>query len=385
MPVHDPSSSRAENSALAGYKIAILTNARMGEQQSTTSMIGYGELLLDAARRAGAHVSEWRCLSLLSRLPLPQRWLKLATQIDRFLLTPIAFMGRRADLVHVADHGNSIYLPFVCARKTVVTVHDLIPFLARDGRIAGFTPSFFGRLAMHATLFCLMRTGTLISPSTSTIRDLTAYLPRRRAETLLLSNAVFLPLRRESPAVVAEFRRRYDIKADAPLVLHLGRGFYKNRDFVLEVFAQVRKSAPKARLLLVGALEPALEHRAAQLGLTDALCVIGQVPRDDMAALYSSANVLLFPSLYEGFGYPVVEAGLCGTPVVCSDGGSLAEVARGATALPLAAGAAGFAKAVLAALDAPPQFVAPICTQDDWIGRHHALYAALLIRQDTPG
>lgn len=380
MPVTEQSFARAKNKPLAGYKIAVLTNARMGEQRS---MIGYGELLLDAARGTGAHVTEWRCLSFLSRLPLSKRWLKLALQIDRFLLTPFAFMGRRADLVHVADHGNAIYLPFVRARKTVVTVHDLIPFLARDGRLAGFTPSFLGRLAMRATLFCLMRTGTLISPSTSTIRDLIAYLPGRSEQTRMVPNAVFQPLERVSLTEIADFRRSHNIKADAPLVLHVGRGFYKNRGFVLEVFARVRQSNPEARLLLVGTLEPALASRAAQLGLNDELCIISEVPRDYMAALYSSANVLLFPSLYEGFGYPVVEAGLCGTPVVCSDCGSLAEVAREATVLPLAAGAADFAKAVLAALDAPPQFVAPICTQDDWIGRHHTLYAELLIRPET--
>lgn len=209
------------------------------------------------------------------------------------------------------------------------------------------------------------------------------YLPNRRRETQLLPNAVFQSLCRVSPKVASDFRRKYDINADAHLILHVGRGFYKNREFVLEVFAKVRQTKPEVRLLLVGALEPSLENRAAELGLIGSLHIINQVPTDEMSALYSAASVLLFPSLYEGFGYPVVEAGLCGTPVVCSDSGSLAEVARQATVLPLSVGAEGFANAVLTAIHASPQFVPPICTKEDWIARHQTLYAQLLDRQDT--
>lgn len=363
------------NHLLTGFHIAILTNADMGDQ---LSMIGYGELLLVAARKTGARVSEWKCLSLFGRLPLPGRWHKLALQIDRFILTPFALLGRRADLVHVTDHGNSIYLPLLRSGHTVVTVHDLIPFLARDGQLAGFKPSVLGRLAMRVTLACLMRAGTLIAPSHSTIRDLMDYLPRRKVPTRMIPNAVFLTLERTSTAVATSFRNKLDLNPDAPLILHVGRNFYKNRAFVLEVFALVRQSVPTARLLLVGALERGLEKRAAELGLTELLCVINKVPRDEMAAMYTAANVLLFPSIYEGFGFPVVEAGLCGTPVVCSDSGSLAEFAQAATVLPLSAGVEHFAKAVVAAIDSPRRLVAPICTPDEWFGSHEALYRELL-------
>lgn len=376
--MRDHSVSGVRTNDLAGCHIAILTNARIGDQRSTSSMIGYGELLLDGARKTGARVSEWRCMSLTAKLPLRGRWMKLALQIDRFILTPFSLIGRRADLVHVADHGNSIYLPFLRAGKTVVTVHDLIPFLARDGLLRGFRPSVFGLLLMQFTLFCLERVGVLIAPSRSTAQDMMTYLPLKGAETHIIPNAVFLPMERVSVAAASDFRSRHDLQADTKVILHLGRSFYKNRGFVLEIFAHVRRTVPEACLLLVGAIEPRLETQAAELGVTDGMRVIDQLPREEIATLYTSSNVLLFPSLYEGFGYPVIEAGLCGTPVVCSDGGSLAELAQKAKVLPLSAGAANFAKAVITAMNAPRQLVAPICTTEDWFKRHAVLYGQLL-------
>lgn len=323
-----PRGARAGACAMTPATIAILTNARAADQRS---MIGYGELLLDAARQGGARVVEWRGASLFARLPLRGRARKLALNLDRFVVTPLALLGRRADIVHVVDPGNCIYLPLTRHRHSIVTVHDLIPHLAAAGRLQGFRPTATGRLLMARILRRLARVDRIVCVSQATRRDLLEIAGVDPDRVSVIPNAVFQPMAPAAPEACRALRARHAIPEGAPLVLHVGRNFYKNRPMVLEVFARVRAARPEARLVLVGALEPALRAQAGRLGLTDALHVLDFVAREDMAALYTTASVLLFPSLYEGFGLPVLEARMCGTPVVCSDAGSLPEVAGSRT------------------------------------------------------
>ena len=140
----------------------------------------------------------------------------------------------------------------------------------------------------------------------------------------VIHNAVFQPMEPASAEACADLRARLGLPSEAPLILHVGRNWYKNRETVLEVTAKVRETRPDVHLVMVGALTPALADQAARLGLTDALHVLDRVTQEDMPTLYTTAAVLLFPSHYEGFGLPVLEAQMCGTPVVCSDKGGTA-------------------------------------------------------------
>jgi len=79
--------------------------------------------------------------------------------------------------------------------------------------------------------------------------------------------------------------------------------------------------APGVYLVVVGSLTPAIEAQAERLGVGPALHVTERIESADMATLYTTAAVLLFPSHYEGFGLPDRAAQICGTPVVCSDRG----------------------------------------------------------------
>ena len=124
--------------------LAILTNARAADQRS---MIGYGELLLGAARASGREAVEVRPVSALgAALPAEMKGglRKVAGNLDRFGLSPLAMLGRRAEVVHVVDPGNAVYLPLIRHRRSIVTVHDMIPYLARDGRLQGWQPTRTG-------------------------------------------------------------------------------------------------------------------------------------------------------------------------------------------------------------------------------------------------
>lgn len=352
-------------------KIAILTNASAADQRS---MIGYGELLMETARRTGADVVEWRGASLLSRLPLPYKLRKLALNLDRFVISPLKLFGRRADLVHVVDPGNCIYLPLTRHRKSLVTVHDMIPYLARDGKLQGWRPTAPGRWLLNQITKSLARTDHIICVSHTTKLDLLSYMEIPEHRISVIHNAVFQPMKPASLEVCAELRNRLGIPPDATLILHVGRSFYKNREAVIEVLAQVRLSRPDVHVIMVGALTRELEEQASRLGLKDFLHVLHAVGVQDMAALYTTAAVLLFPSLYEGFGLPVIEAQMCGTPVVCSDAGALPEVAHSSSVVPACDGIHGLTSAVLEALNEPR--VTQSRTGDSllWKQRHQELY-----------
>ncbi|EIT84632.1 mannosyltransferase [Fictibacillus macauensis ZFHKF-1] len=124
---------------------------------------------------------------------------------------------------------------------------------------------------------------------------------------------------------------RYGITS--PFVLYTGGAeVHKNVPAIIRSFAKATPLLKKShQLVLAGEIYPhmklLLEREAARSHITDSLVFTGYVPDDVLIQLYSSADVFLFPSLYEGFGLPVLEAMACGTPVVTSDVASLPEVA----------------------------------------------------------
>jgi glycosyltransferase involved in cell wall biosynthesis len=115
-------------------------------------------------------------------------------------------------------------------------------------------------------------------------------------------------------------------EAGYPYLLYVGNHKpHKNLARLLRAFAQVRED-PSLRLLLAGTVEPDLLTLARTVGVADRLVFLGDVPDERLPALYRGAVALVFPSLYEGFGLPPLEAMACGTPVLSSLMTSLPEV-----------------------------------------------------------
>jgi glycosyltransferase involved in cell wall biosynthesis len=110
----------------------------------------------------------------------------------------------------------------------------------------------------------------------------------------------------------------------------------KNRPRLIRAYARLRERGLESPLVIVG--QPAWEYEAeyelvTRRGLSEHVKFLGYVPDEDMPALYSGASVFAFPSLYEGFGLPVLEAMACGAPVVTSQGSATQEVAGDAALL----------------------------------------------------
>lgn len=116
------------------------------------------------------------------------------------------------------------------------------------------------------------------------------------------------------------------------LILYVGRADpYKNLTGLIEAFSCARQAGlPPAQLVIAGAPDPRYPEAgllAKSLGLTDAVHWTGYLDEDALVNTYQAADLLVLPSRYEGFGLPVVEAMACGVPVICSNRGSLPEVA----------------------------------------------------------
>lgn len=134
--------------------------------------------------------------------------------------------------------------------------------------------------------------------------------------------------------VDASFRPEGDLHdAGGPYLLCVGnRKLHKNEERVVEAFAMSGLAGP-LRLVFTGEPSPELERVIASHRLQARVVFAGRVPEASLPGLYRGATALLFPSLYEGFGLPVIEAFACGTPVVTSNTTSLPEVAADAALL----------------------------------------------------
>jgi glycosyltransferase involved in cell wall biosynthesis len=367
--------------------IAVVTNAQAAQQMS---MLGYGELVLEAARAVTPNPLELRASSKLSVLfgdhlrRASSR--KLLRDAERYVISPLSLAGKRANIVHVIDPGNSIYLQFMRYRKSIVTVHDTIPYHCLAGNLSGFRPSRLGALVMKLILRELQRVDRIVCVSEATRQDLLDLLPLDAARVLTIPNAVFQPMTRAPEAERNTLRAELGIPVSAPLILHVGRNFYKNRKTVLEVFANLRRSHPTAILAFVSEETPELREKLETLSLKRSVRFLGLMPQGKMPALYSTASILLFPSLYEGFGYPVIEAQLCGTPVVASNAGSLPEVAGKGALLFAPHDTAGMARAMKSLLEdsetadrliVSGHLNAQRFSKDRWFDAHARLYHEL--------
>ena len=131
-----------------------------------------------------------------------------------------------------------------------------------------------------------------------------------------------------SPVEKSRARQVLGLPGDVAFhVLIMGSQIYKNQTGALRAFAQLRQIFQKPlRLLKIGL--PNEEWRGAvhQFGLSETARCLGIIQRDKLPDLYNSVDCLLFPSLYEGFGWPPLEAMACGTPVIASNAASLKEV-----------------------------------------------------------
>lgn len=235
---------------------------------------------------------------------------------------------RRAEpaVFHLTDHSDAHLAAITPPSRTVITCHDLILLRAREGA-AGFTPSprSIARFAWSTSF--LRRAARVVCGSEATRSDvvrLRGLAPERVTVVPYGVGEQFRPL-----GQTERERARARLGLRGPAILHVDSGQrYKNVTGALRVLARVRRQGVPATLVRIGPpLRPAERTLATELGVSEHVAALGQVSDQRLVEAYGAADVLLFPSHVEGFGWPVLEAMACDTPVVTSQAAALAEVA----------------------------------------------------------
>jgi len=224
-------------------------------------------------------------------------------------------------------HGTNYNVPFWSRLPTVVTIHDLSLMLIRGVHPEKLLWQANWRLqwmAEHAT--------KIITPSNS-IKTSVCEMgidPDKVTVTPLAPRPVFK--RREDP----ELLRRLGIDQD--FILFVGTiEPRKNLQRLVKAFHQMlRATSLSPKLVIAGGkgwLMNSFNSFIRQRGLEDRICLTGYLPDEDLAALYSACSVFIYPSLYEGFGLPPLEAMACGAPVITSSDPALMETVGNAARL----------------------------------------------------
>lgn len=340
-------------------KIALVTNYAPDGQQS---MLRFGALL---ERELAARGHDVTCLA-----PQPRsndRWLrrlvgaKWSGYVAKYVSFPSelrdalhAGPAAAADLLHVVDHSNAVYVPTRRDRPWIATCHDLLAVRGALGEDTDCPASFLGRRLQRAIVRGLARADAIACDSTSTLTDADRLVPRsttqRRRVILLGLNQDLRPVPR---ADALPMLTRLDARLGEPFILHVGSNLRrKNKPAVLRVLHRMRAAGWEGRAVLCGApLDDALRAEIARLNLTPHVLALARASEEELAALYSTAHALVYPSKCEGFGWPVLEAQACGCPVICSDRTSLPEVGGGAAVVFPLEDEAGMANAALALCD----------------------------------
>lgn len=253
-------------------------------------------------------------------LPVPTAWRPLRVLFENSLFRFAVHRARLDCLHHV--FGT---LPFVGKMASVVTIHDLME-LDRPDDIGVVKRMYLhvmrGRAAARATML------TPVSKATADDLHRRLDVPWNRMEVLPASmERRFAPRQAEH---VEQFRRRHGL-APAFWLVVADHQPHKNYDRLIAAFAALRGRHPAGWPLAIRG-EPSRELVAllAHHDVTDRVTFVPRLPDDEMPLLYCAASALVFPSLFEGGGLPVMEAMACGCPVVASDIPTTAEFATNA-------------------------------------------------------
>ncbi|MEZ5942721.1 MAG: glycosyltransferase family 1 protein [Planctomycetaceae bacterium] len=294
------------------------------------SMVRYAELLT----RAFGDDHEFK-LKRVSLAPTNRMLRRFPQRIRSWVHHAIVWANARLvrqrefDLFHVLDGSHGYVVNGLSGNRTIVTSHDIIPWLQAQGEFSVPAPGRGARWLIQRALTGLNRAALVLADSQSTANDLskTGAVRSHVQVCPLALEPDFSPPDTETVRTADEY----------PVLFHIGNnGFYKNRSGAIKVFAKVRASLP-AKLVLAGpAPTDELRKLAADLNIEDDVTFLINPTDEALRSLYRQASVFLFPSYYEGFGWPPLEAMASGCPVVASNAGSLPEV-TGSAALTAAA------------------------------------------------
>ena len=248
---------------------------------------------------------------------------RMAVWLGQLARVSFARLAPGAELFHATEH----LLPNLGDVPTVLTVHDMIFKLFPEHQ----KRQNYWYLNATMPLYC-RRADAIITVSESSKRDIVQQYRLDPAKVHVIYEAAAPEFVPASPEAVARVRDRYGLPER--FALHVGTiEPRKNLTRLVEALQRLRDRGLTIPLVVAGGkgwLYEGFFQRLEELGVRHDTHFPGYVASEDLPAVYTAATLAVVPSVYEGFGLPVLEAMSCGAPVACSDRSSLPEVGGGA-------------------------------------------------------
>ena len=293
-----------------------------------TSMDVYADNLQTALRTVVGAATEVRAFTprpicLSGPGTPPGQW---PMRLSRYLAYPFQAFSQQGGINHIVDHGYGHLLYCLDPKRTVVTVHDIIPSLAWRGVIPNrgvpHRP-LLGEFSLRA----IKRAARVIADSESTKMDLVEYLDFPPGRINVIHIGVADRFRPFDELSRRDARVSFGLPQNTKVILITGWQHYKNHAACVDAFMELCRSASDdVRLVRLGRRTDEWQRMVLERNIGDKVVEIEWLEEDRMIALYNAVDLLLFPSLHEGFGLPPLESMACGTPVVTSNAASLPEI-----------------------------------------------------------
>jgi len=244
------------------------------------------------------------------------------------LSLPVAVAREKVDVFHAPHY----VLPTLTPGRRVVTIHDCIHLMFPE-----YLPYRLAKVYAHAMMYsATRRADRILTVSESSKRDILRFFSVKPEKITVIYNAIDERFRTlPTDETVGRVRERYQL--EDPFVLYVGNVKpHKNVERLIDAFALVRRRSDGLKLMIIGdeiSKFQTLRRAVHRHNLHKHVRFLGFVPEDTLSVLYRLASVFVFPSLYEGFGLPPLEAMACGTPVITSNVSSLPEVVADAAVL----------------------------------------------------
>ncbi|MGB3637289.1 MAG: glycosyltransferase family 1 protein [Rivularia sp. (in: cyanobacteria)] len=256
---------------------------------------------------------------------------------ERYWRYPRQLKNLDADIFHIIDHsdGYLVYWLNKFNKPNVVTCHDLINLLQPESFQGRASFPLISMTAWKYAIKGMQETEHIISVSSYTAKDVVENLDVNPKKITVIPDAVDSVFHPFSAEEIKSFRQQKGIDSETICLLNVGsNNSRKNVSTILEVLSVLKNQGLKIHFWKAGAdFNSEQKDFIKNHNLENGITYFGKPDEHTLVRIYSAADVLVSPSLYEGFGMTVLEAMACGTPVISSNVTSLPEVAGDAAIL----------------------------------------------------
>lgn len=302
---------------------------------NSKSMPRFAQMIAEGMRARGHLVDIWTARPLAYSVPAPARLKKWLGYIDQFILFPLLVRWRlrqlQADTLFVfGDQALGPWVPLVACRPHVIHVHDFMALRSALGEFVQNPTGWAGRQYQALIRRGFSRGSCFVSVSDNTRHQLLRFLPQQPDVSEVIYNGLNYPFRPMSATEsLAELLPAGLAPPPEGFLLHVGGNeWYKNRQGVLEIYQAYAQQAENPLPLWMVGTEPSIDLKALaqRVTLKGKVRFLSGLSNKQVCAAYSAARLMVFPSLAEGFGWPIAEAMACGCLVLTTGEAPMTEV-----------------------------------------------------------